>query len=149
MLESLIRSWFNSMYHPHDSSLVCIYAVQIVINKKLFPCTYWFYRTDEYTISLARLKYAIGLLYSWPGSCTIYKAHNIPYCFWPSINVYSHTFTLIIVLLLYIIFREGIPMHSFFILNNMHPTFVIITWSNILHRFRNFVLRHLYAVHRK
>ena len=84
------------MYHNHTNR-VCIYTIQIVINKQLFPCKYWFNGTYKYTVSFTPLKYAVGLLKCIPCLCIVYKPRNIPCGLWPSVNVQHCSFILIFV----------------------------------------------------
>ena len=136
------------MYHIH-SNRVCIYSIQNVINKQLFPYSYWFNDTYKYMVSFTPLKYAVGLLKSRPWLCTVYKPHNIPISLWPSVNVQHCSFILIFVFQLQIICWQSIYVHTSCILDQAHSIIVVVIGSNILHQFCTSVISNLYAIHAK
>ena len=84
------------LYHSH-SNRVCIYSIQIVINKQIFPYGYGFNGTYKNKVSFTPLKYAVGLLNCRPWLCIVYKPRSIPCGFWPSVNVQHCYFILIFV----------------------------------------------------
>ena len=136
------------MYHIHNNS-VCIFSIQIVINKKIFPCSYLFNGTYKYIVSFTPLKYVVGFLKCRPWLSIFYRAHNIPSCLWPSVNVQRYPFILIFVFQLYIIFWQPISMHTSRILDQPHPIIVFVRGSNIIHQLCKSVVSNLYAIHAK
>ena len=136
------------MYHNHTNR-VCIYTIQIVINKHFFASSYWFNDTYKDMVSFTRLKYAVLLLKCKPRFCAVYKPQNITSCFWPSIHVQRCSFILSFVFQLYIICWQPISMHTSCILNQVHPITVVVTGSNILHQFYTSTVSNLYAIHEK
>ena len=141
----LVNCW---MYHIHNNR-VCIYSIQIVINKQFFPGSYWFNGTYKDMVSFTQLEYAVGLLKCRPWLCTVYKPHNITGCFWPFIHVHRCSFILSFVFQLYIIRWQSISMHTSCILDQAHPMTVFVTGSNILHQLCTSTVSNLYVVHAK
>ena len=102
------------MYHNHTNS-VCIYMIQIVINKQFFASSYWFNYTYKDTFSFMPLKYAVGLLKCRPWLCTIYN---------PAIFQFSLAFRQCTTLLLY--FGMCISVVSNFLTIHIYAYFMYI-----------------------
>ena len=135
------------MYHIHTNR-VCIYSIQIVINKQLFPNNYLFNGTYKDTVSFTHLKYAVELLKCRPWLCTVYKHNNIPSYFWPFVNL-QRCSIFIDVFQLYIICWQPISMLASCILDHAHPITIVVRGSNILPQFCTSSVSNLYAIHAK
>ena len=147
MLKYLIKGWLNCLLYHNHTNCVCIYTIQIVVNKQFFTNSYWFNCTYKDTVSFTRLEYAVGFLKCRPRLCTVYKPHNITSFFWPSVNVQRCSFILSFVFQLYIICWQPISMHTSCILDQTHPMFVVVIGSNILHQLCTSTVSNLYAIH--